>query len=115
MRISDWSSDVCSSDLLDPASIINRLCHYLTRSPVTLKFDQHQRTVGSQGEQVDNAAIACPLLPADQHPFVRKNTRRGDDHILQPPLAGQACPSQRPRRVPEIGTASCRERVCRTV
>src|SRR3546814_15687568 len=59
-------SDVVGPQRLDPASIINRLCHYLTRSPVTLKFDQHQRTVGSQGEQVDNAAIPCPILPADQ-------------------------------------------------
>src|SRR3546814_5163395 len=70
-------SDVVGLQRLDPASIINRLCHSLTRSPVTLKFAQNQRPLASQGEQVDNAAIHCPLLPAAQHPSARQTTRRG--------------------------------------
>src|SRR3546814_2484678 len=34
MRISDWSSDVCSSDLFDPVRLQPRLCRSLRLSPV---------------------------------------------------------------------------------
>src|SRR3546814_223534 len=74
MRMSDWSSDVCSSDLLDPASLPSFLLHFLPRG-----LDQTEPLgrplaapglviLGKQGameflEHIDNSLIALVASP----------------------------------------------------
>src|SRR3546814_16835139 len=88
MRISDWSSDVCSSDL-EPGG--------------QEKTDEH--------EQQD----------APRHPRERgqRHHREHDGgrlevvaHRRQPDAAGLGCHAATP---PQIGRASCREKVCKYV
>src|SRR3546814_20845759 len=75
MRISDWSSDVCSSDLPDRES-----------TPPYPPGRAVLRRAASEGWRPRSAA-----RPASAHAAIR------------------------PRRRPEIGRASCRERVCQYV
>src|SRR3546814_17748018 len=85
MRISDWSSDVCSSDLttgaakLSPASVLRATCSFGTSLAAL-----YQATIAS----FPAAAIAGPLT--------------GQPAIFQL----SAC---------KIGRAPCRERVCQYV
>src|SRR3546814_2370551 len=72
MRISDWSSDVCSSDL--------------------------GAQVGAMGQQMAGKGMA-------QH--MGRNLRRAD--------AGGHCEVFQQLAEPQIGRASCRERVCQYV
>src|SRR3546814_15598329 len=101
MRISDWSSDVCSSDLSDIAA----LCRF-------------RRRTGYQGatQQVDKRPVAI------QQGQQLRHQRR---HIWKPahPLAEQARFIQAIAKLTqitrtaasEIGRASGRERVCQYV
>src|SRR3546814_12996120 len=84
MRISDWSSDVCSSDLLTK--------HRLMR-PLPEDQDGHAST---------------PRRTT--HPWAR--ARQAPVSGYRPPDAQwPSAPGQRPTRYGEIGRASCRERV----
>src|SRR3546814_16628848 len=95
MRISDWSSDVCSSDLRDahPRMIegfgefdidgrADRACRQ--RHIGGLEHAQRADEIGADGAEIDRAAA-----------------RRGRDAaaVIE-------------RLVEEMGSASCRERVC---
>src|SRR3546814_11447469 len=107
MRISDWSSDVCSSDLLQ------------RRDHLALVADQREiLTVGAGigvgvrgidvdiGEVVEIAGVGCG------RPGAAENLGIGD---LQPqgrPAARAVAVEETPRGTREIGRASCRERVC---
>src|SRR3546814_10076098 len=87
MRISDWSSDVCSSDLI-------------ARRPVLL--DRHAFLAPARcGPQPGQSARPQQPLVADA----------GDE--VRPP-ARDACRqrAQALAEVEQIGRASCRERVC---
>src|SRR3546814_13145295 len=101
MRISDWSSDVCSSDLADAG---RRADGGLPRD-ATLVAD---RGAGGGG---DGARFACgrsretarrAAAPAGYRP-----SRRG----VVDELPERAFGEQRDR-LSQIGRASCRERVC---
>src|SRR3546814_17249322 len=96
MRISDWSSDVCSSDLeavggpvhrdcprgLALQSRVHARCQQLLGGLVLLPgFGRPHDGIGAQGDRV--------ALPRDRAA------------VIHPP--------------PEIGRASCRERVCQYV
>src|SRR3546814_15508234 len=95
MRISDWSSDVCSSDLFD------------------LLFGPAYKGIPLA------TALACEYARRGRDLPVAFNRKAAKDHgegghLLGAPLAG--------RRVlvvddaiTEIGQASCRERVCQSV
>src|SRR3546814_2109319 len=83
MRISDWSSDVCSSDLLSP----DRARH-LTLHGVAQNED------GSYSWKFDN--YVRPISPVD---VTLEEMRHLWSRIT----------------CPEIGRASCRERVCQYV
>src|SRR3546814_5705900 len=90
MRISDWSSDVCSSDL--PAA--QRL-HFSVTTTARAK----------------NPRFGTPLK---FHPGVGFESQLPVERLSQPPLAF----AQRQLRhlvLDEIGRASCRERVCQYV
>src|SRR3546814_1882050 len=93
MRISDWSSDVCSSDL---------------------RFDQRRRVESRRN--VDHA-ILDRAVARDEYDerLVRGQGHEGE--LLQNPLMlgheheARACRQPRQRGGRQIGRASCRERV----
>src|SRR3546814_73305 len=58
MRISDWSSDVCSSDLQDPSDIQTLAAAYLDRRPRISR--------AMSGNDVDCSLAATLGQPADQ-------------------------------------------------
>src|SRR3546814_15891577 len=91
LRISDWSSDVCSSDLPSPRQ---------RTDPHTGARAAWQD--GDRGEEPQQglwrqAAVREPELQPSAGRQRRRDRaeRRGQDHAVQ-----------------EIGSASCRERVC---
>src|SRR3546814_14854070 len=90
MRISDWSSDVCSSDL---------------RADVPTHVDRDRRVGEAGGQPGDPVGVLDQCL-IDREPGTR---HVGREHVealeLERDVAGAA----------EIGRASCRERVCQYV
>src|SRR3546814_15399554 len=107
MRISDWSSDVCSSDL-------NAVLPYVSRrAGQALARAQAQREVGS-------ALNTADITPADAASRIRIRAAENvpasvsdlDDATRQ--LTGYSSRGMGPGQlaVREIGRASCRERVC---
>src|SRR3546814_19501593 len=93
MRISDWSSDVCSSDL--------RHAQRLRRSERGLDVEQAESFRFAR-RPLDAARIGDPRaehLVAAAEP---------DDQAAAPDMRLEV-------DVPEIGRASCRERVCQYV
>src|SRR3546814_17969316 len=97
MRISDWSSDVCSSDLL------------------------HER-LAADTVALDDWPLCRVLLMNDQsYPWLILVPRRPDlkeihalDGGARPQLTDEICRAFRAlqTRFAQIGRASCRERVC---
>src|SRR3546814_10448795 len=86
MRISDWSSDVCSSDLADDQS----------------------------GRAVVAAAIIFAVAPAIDAVVVRQ-AALAVTAVVAVIIIGIIAVVARVGPVPEIGRASCRERVCQYV
>src|SRR3546814_16142928 len=62
MRISDWSSDVCSSDLLDPQ--FHRLVHDDEQHFVGLVRHRHLRR--QKLLRLDVARVGQPIVPLDR-------------------------------------------------
>src|SRR3546814_7810067 len=90
MRISDWSSDVCSSDLLTAANLCNRAPCRDAESGM----DQFMREDGRD---------LC------RHGVGRMGKVRTDEDFKMAVRAQPVIPAL------EIGRASCRERVCQYV
>src|SRR3546814_4003153 len=59
MRISDWSSDVCSSDLFSP-SRISRPRHRLTATPPSADLPTPSKVSGSAGLPLTCSDTVCP-------------------------------------------------------
>src|SRR3546814_4566805 len=87
MRISDWSSDVCSSDLRD---LQVRLAEIIARLETEL-----DEAVGEIGFEQLAAPQAAP------HALARDRQKKGAERGVEQDR--------------EIGRASCRERVCQYV
>src|SRR3546814_5721597 len=85
MRISDWSSDVCSSDLL------------------VEQAGDHDRDASADEARDDLVQRAAGVLPQQHDQCTGHDAGKRAD-------AGHALPEQR-----QIGRASCRERVCQYV
>src|SRR3546814_1353397 len=110
MRISDWSSDVCSSDLLEHWSLWPVRASLLTGPPKSGRSHlgrifQHW----SSGDVIDDADLADEQMIF--HAWNRAQGLRRPLLIIAsaaPPLWQIALPDQ-------IGRASCRERVCQYV
>src|SRR3546814_14199039 len=106
MRISDWSSDVCSSDLslrIDRKSVRGAVAGYaiIIADWTCRPFRAHQ-TIG--GDQIIVEAVpklSMRLEPVLQHLFARPLERACRDVAAVGDI--------------EIGRASCRERVCQYV
>src|SRR3546814_18345701 len=105
MRISDWSSDVCSSDLLFVGYVgVNgcRLGLWIAPAAEGLGADlteHRERNLTSYTWRVENTGYA--VLAADM-----------DERRLSA-IARRL--EQATRKAAEIGRASCRERVCQYV
>src|SRR3546814_1732387 len=125
MRISDWSSDVCSSDLVERAL-------YLIEGRVTLDgtaYDPGQLLVLAPGRPVDVRALSATRVaalggePLDGPRNIWWNfVSSRKDRIEQAKAGwkrdrfGLPVPEETEfMPLPEIGRASCRERVCQYV
>src|SRR3546814_16446063 len=115
MRISDWSSDVCSSDL---AYAGGGACVEHGLPGLVAGGQGHGRARGRPGTGCHGAGRRAAVLGADaaQHPAVAGG---GDDAgWLRGGLRLAGCRRRAagvpgpPLAPPEIGLASCRERVC---
>src|SRR3546814_3454878 len=100
MRISDWSSDVCSSDLM-----LLRDQRIAQRVVLVIIFDDRARQLGTllNAQPLDQRSRG----DVADHDFDR------DDLNLANELLAHIETAYEVRRY-EIGRASCRERVCQT-
>src|SRR3546814_11605200 len=110
MRISDWSSDVCSSDLVH--DILSDRSQVRESRRIALHAclpGMEQRNVGPQ------LAVKPCCLEASFHVlrfFRRKGRKRTYARV---PAARLCCAAGLCIQEDEIGRASCRERVCQYV
>src|SRR3546814_15035550 len=108
MRISDWSSDVCSSDLLDE-DILRVAAIRAARPRAWIGVD------ANQGYDRRTLAALLPLLVEHGVAQLEQPLPRGAEADLDglkrplPFVADESALSL------EIGRASCRERVCQYV
>src|SRR3546814_10880885 len=105
MRISDWSSDVCSSDLLD-AYAIDTLRRKLRRSRMGEVVERRleRRQDGFVKPRLDRLLAHRPHV-GEAHPVGRKHTGEGmDEHRLHAERVGNQAGVQ-------IGRESRRERM----
>src|SRR3546814_1613146 len=94
MRVSDWSSDVCSSDLPERRAACRALSRTSGRTPFT--FHGTPNFMRSPAFRTDGDAFRTPEF----RPALEKGNAR-------------SCPGE--RLFNQIGRASCRERVCQYV
>src|SRR3546814_12740808 len=100
MRISDWSSDVCSSDLRsarDRGLVLNAHPHIVLTQHAGAERDEFLALmlIGVHGDRDVDLVGTISVTP--------------DEEVIGARIIG------RPRRIGEIGRASCRERVCQYV
>src|SRR3546814_2520770 len=106
MRISDWSSDVCSSDLgfgVERAGLLERECRFLRRGEAVAAPEHEQ--VRRPGEGGDRGRPVERI--GGGQPFGQLVERARQPRIFGP--GGDQCGDG------QIGRASCRERVCQYV
>src|SRR3546814_17049353 len=118
MRISDWSSDVCSSDLVDGAAHLRR--------PILVVPDDHRRAVAPQdlrpvvqvglGDHVEGIALALGPdreMAVELRPAGRREILR--DAVGIGPFLGRIATRLPRPAIDQIGRASGRERECQYV
>src|SRR3546814_5699973 len=97
MRISDWSSDVCSSDLEAIAALRNAATDYFEAKPQrAVTLDEFKGAVVPKGTSAETIAIL------EKHGIaveVHNKTEGAREKAIQK----------------QNGRASCRERVCQSV
>src|SRR3546814_9979357 len=104
MRISDWSSDVCSSDLLQLAAVALKLELVAKKAAEAVNDDQIIRVVGIR-RRLDHR-------PEDRAAGVGRRRARLAVDLDEVDSTRRAMPFD---RGDQIGSASCRERVCQYV
>src|SRR3546814_17117461 len=104
MRISDWSSDVCSSDLAEIRlqSSLDVLHHFRIEG----------RKLRRRRRRNVEAAGTVALAVRDIGQETARHLPVGADRIGEPVEALPERRFARVKRQVEIGSASCRERVC---
>src|SRR3546814_17234551 len=115
MRISDWSSDVCSSDL--PASLWEAYEEALRRLPAWLSgigYEAMGLTCLREAIARDYARRGCPTRP--EQIIVTSGAQNGLPLVLRALTGpGDRVAVDHPTYHNEIGRASWRERVCQYV
>src|SRR3546814_19771377 len=97
MRISDWSSDVCSSDLeIESVVAVDR----------TGRFERHLQMSFGQLPMIDLLVSQCQHLSDEVGQAHYSVGADRDAHVLQSEIV-----QSRMQRHHKIGRASCRERV----
>src|SRR3546814_15684355 len=113
MRISDWSSDVCSSDLSRSSAILagDRSYAIANNPETTLVPKTWRHSILISGHQTigPDISLAVDLL----YKKSRIHSVTGYDLVLAPEAIGLENVSS--SEIFEIGRASCRERVCQYV
>src|SRR3546814_15640742 len=104
MRISDWSSDVCSSDLRDDAA-------------PTIPHNPPDTTRGGERTHVSGSARRGALEPARNPRPAGRAPRRRPLRAYRRRRLPDLCRGRGRRRAHggQIGRAACRERVCQYV
>src|SRR3546814_15055543 len=108
MRISDWSSDVCSSDLENPSRDTLEESFLVSRSlgkPIAMFVDQSD-------EESTNAAVDAGVSAYIVDGFKKERIKPILDLAVR---RFQAFSKLQEELAEEIGRASCRERVCKYV
>src|SRR3546814_20985703 len=105
MRISDWSSDVCSSDLNPAYSSSKAAVNALTKN-AALQFGRYNIRCNAITPGLVLSPVARAQMSQAQLDMVQR-------HVLLPRMS-------RPQDIADavvfqIGSASCRERVCHSV
>src|SRR3546814_16323098 len=101
MRISDWSSDVCSSDLLgDVAAVADR--RQVVAQELAAAMDMRQREFGTVGGGIAASANVSGVM------------KQRDQHAEHTAMRAESLRSRHAALL-SIGRASCRERVCQEV
>src|SRR3546814_5008481 len=100
MRISDWSSDVCSSDLLDQQAELRA-----DPSKLTLAIEEMMRAY---------AAVTTFRTVTRETEFKGVKMMPGDKVAMSTAITSRD-PETWTNPNEEIGRASCRERVCQSV
>src|SRR3546814_15314479 len=112
MRISDWSSDVCSSDLLRP----NVKVDFEEYAPTqTADFTASaQRMFDALKDKKGRKIIS--IIWAGPHPLPKIADLKPERYGIEIAPGGNILPVMKLYKpYPEIGRASCRERVCQYV
>src|SRR3546814_6381822 len=97
MRISDWSSDVCSSDLLD-------LQHGTVALALDIEPTHGLREALENPSRIDSLFINSATVKLGERLSVMAAEEAADHEVAYDPAA-----------IDQIGRASCRERVCQYV
>src|SRR3546814_13640702 len=123
MRISDWSSDVCSSDLVAEAVGKSRVT--ISNLLRLIALPEEIKTLLSHGDLEMGHARALLGLPAEQqdegarHVVARGLTVRQTEALVRQWLSSKETPKAECKADPDIrrqnGSASCRERGCKDV
>src|SRR3546814_12582151 len=100
MRISDWSSDVCSSDLLG---------RMLERSPVVDHDHPRPCTAKRRAQLLERDRLARPRLADDRDIVIAGGVF---ERAPEEGLAAATDQHQMRHLSAQIGRASCRARVC---
>src|SRR3546814_8897620 len=115
MRISDWSSDVCSSDLgaisfLSPCvlPLVPGITAEKKSKPGKLRQGAAVSIEGLTPGVAYKLADCCHPVPGDRIVGLAREGEGIEVHVID-------CPSLADGIDAEIGRASCRERVCQSV
>src|SRR3546814_14751953 len=105
MRISDWSSDVCSSDLIEALLAARDFIDFL---PLSNKEEVPERPTADSWDRIEESLDM--LIPAnanqpyDMHELIRKTVDEGDFFEVQPAHRSEE------RRVGKECVSTCRSR-----
>src|SRR3546814_5306556 len=84
MRISDWSSDVCSSDLRLPAALANALANLC----VTLRQDVGNDKIGAKVREPERASTPYSAAAARDDSNLAGQIDHGLGHEVGSPVSG---------------------------
>src|SRR3546814_18024297 len=116
MRISDWSSDVCSSDLIH--SLVQQVAGTTTQlsglvGAVASQAQRSEQAMADQRSEIDQVATAINEMSAAAHE-VAMSAQRAAEAAQQTDQQGVAAKQVVDQSI-QIGRASCRARVCQYV